>query len=145
MFMVPSNPVHSTVLWFTSSLSSVGMFQLTGGQKMWCPSLRRAGRRIQGTTGLSACPWCQKRSWSRLVTPCSTCRTIRGPHPATMGVQKAGCAQSTSSSSVTSSVDEGEAVDVVCLDLSKAFDAVSTAFSWRSWNDRGLDVCTRGC
>ena len=34
---------------------------------------------------------------------------------------------------VTSLVDVGKAVDVVYLDFSKAFDSVSLAFFWRSW------------
>ena len=33
---------------------------------------------------------------------------------------------------VTRLLDEGKAVDVVYLDFSKAFDTVSTAFSWRN-------------
>jgi len=42
---------------------------------------------------------------------------------------------------VTCLMDERKAVDVVYLDLSKAFDTISTVFSWRHW----LLMCTLHC
>lgn len=124
--MIPSNPIHSTVLWFTSSPGSLGMFQLTGSQQMWCPSIRWAGRRIQGTKRLSAWPRCQGRSWSRScwVTPGS----MEGTTPSQHGCVKGRvCSINLISfcDKGTGLVHEGEAVHVVCLDFSKAFDTVS--------------------
>lgn len=77
--------------------------QRFGGLPMWIPSFRQVVRRIQGTTCLSASPWCQERLSSRsfCLRLHNMCRTTRGSGPACMESQKSGPAWPTWSPSIT--------------------------------------------
>lgn len=48
----------------TAVLANLGAPKVFGGYSVSCSSTRRAGRTIQGTSGLSAWPQCQEWLWS---------------------------------------------------------------------------------
>lgn len=101
----------------------------------WDPSTRRAELRVQGSRGLSACLMLgsgkvAEQMILRVIVWCM--HNNRGTRSSHLGFVKGRSCLSNltySYNKMTCSVDEGKAVDVVCLVFSKAWDGCSSAFS----------------
>lgn len=108
--------------------------------------IRRVRRRIQEATDLSARPRCWERSWSRsFLLPLWAHTGQPEIRPSRNGFRK-GMSFSTNLISfydrVTHLVDEGNTVDVVCLEFSKTFHIISYMILLEKLVVHVLDVCT---
>lgn len=77
---------------FICNTGKPGTSQVTGDLLTLCPGTKKARRRTQRITGLSAWPWYWGRSWSRSpgVWLCNMSGTTRGSGPSSMGSWKVG-------------------------------------------------------
>lgn len=103
---------------------------MTGALKIQSLSKRRTGRRIQGTTGL---PVLRKGMEQGILSAIT--KHMQGIRPSQSEFVKGRSCLVTLMSSygkMTGLVDEGQAVDTVCLDFSEAFDTASCSSSWRT-------------
>lgn len=111
--------------WWTREVSH--NWSLANLMPHWKKIYKNGRKKDPGNYRLSGWLQCQERSRnsSSSVPSHSRCRATRDSSPARMDACKASSAWPTWSLSMTCQVDEGKAVDVVSLDLSKASDTNS--------------------
>lgn len=132
----------------TCSPGELGKSQLPGGYHTWCASTEKAGRRVQGATGLSvSVPGKLTEQIILSANYMLHTQESQGLRPSQHGFMKGrSCSNNIISiyDKETCLVDDGKTMDIAFLGFSKAFDNVSHSLLLEKLTAHGRDGSTLG-